>query len=163
MLQLQHLALHRRVVSPTLWMLQIRSWSIVTWEFFTMFYSSWCTTGLHVGHACPSRHVNMQISDDTCEDACAPQKHREFERQTSFSGLLEDTVRTSVTKVAQLIFLQTLQVALTIDGKTSSLSITIEKPRDSPLKHCLVRCLPPYLPSWCLFWISWTRFDFRFH
>ncbi len=51
----------------------------------------------------------MQISDDTCEDACAPQKHREFERQTSFSGLLEDTVRTSVTKVAQLIFLQTLE------------------------------------------------------
>ncbi len=39
-----------------------------------MFYTSWCTTGLHVGHACPSRHVNMQISEDTCEDVCVPQK-----------------------------------------------------------------------------------------
>ena len=164
MLQLQHLSLHRRVVSPTLWMLQIRSWSIVTWEFFTMFYTSWCTTGLHVGHACPSRHVNMQISEDTCEDAFAPQKHMEFERQASFSDLSQDTVRTSVTKVAQLIFLQTLQVALSIDGKISSLSITTEKTGDSPLQHGLASCLPPYLPPWCLFWISWkgwTRFDFK--
>ena len=151
MLQLQHLSLHRRVVSPTLWMLQIRVQSIVTSEFFTLFYTSWCTTGLHVGHACPSRHVNVQISEDTCKDACAPQKHREFERQGSFSGLLQDTVRTSVTKVAQLIFLQSLQVALTIDGKTSSLSITTEKTRDSPLEHGLASSLPPYLPSWCLF------------
>jgi hypothetical protein len=85
-------------------------------------------------------------SEDTCEDACAPQKHKEFERQTSFSGLLQDTVRTSVTKVVQLIFLQSLQVALTIDGKTSSLSITTEKTGDSPLQHGLVSCLPPYLP-----------------
>jgi hypothetical protein len=52
-------SLYRRVVSPTLWMLQIRAWSIVTWEFFTLFYTSWCTTGPHVGHACPSRHVNV--------------------------------------------------------------------------------------------------------
>jgi hypothetical protein len=35
-----------------------------------------------------------------------------------------------------LIFLQLLQVALTIDGKTSSLSITTEKTRDSPLQVC---------------------------
>jgi hypothetical protein len=60
----------------------------------TMFYTSWCTTGLHLGHTCSSSYLNSQISEDTCEDACAAKKHNDFERQVSFSGLLQDTVRT---------------------------------------------------------------------
>ena len=61
---------------------------------FTMFYTEWWTTGLHLWHTCPSRYLSSWISEDTCKDVCAAQKHNEFERQGSFSGLLQDTVRT---------------------------------------------------------------------
>jgi hypothetical protein len=49
-------------------------------------------TGPHLCHICPTRHLKVQSSEDTCEFACAAQKDGEFERQPSLPGLLEDTV-----------------------------------------------------------------------
>ncbi len=37
--------------------------------------------------------LNVKRSEDTCEDVCVVQKHNEFERQPSLTGLLKDTVR----------------------------------------------------------------------
>jgi hypothetical protein len=49
-------------------------------------------TGPHVSHTCPSRHLKVQIYEDTCEVACAGQKGNEFARQPSLPLLLQDTV-----------------------------------------------------------------------
>ena len=69
-------------------------------------------------------------------------------------GHSEIALCSSVTKVAQMIFLQTLQIDLTIDTETLSLSITTEKTHGSSVQHGLVNCLPPYLPTCQLFEFS---------
>ncbi len=35
-------------------------------------------TGPHLRHACPTRHLKVQNSEDTCEVAYTAQKHIEF-------------------------------------------------------------------------------------
>jgi hypothetical protein len=55
-------------------------------------------------------------------------------------------------KVTDLIFLQTLQIVLTIDGETISLSITEEKTHGSSVKDGLGNYLPRY-PQSCQFFI----------
>ena len=50
-------------------------------------------TGQHLSQTCPTRHLKVQIYEDTCEVACAAQKDNEFERQPCLPGLLPDTVR----------------------------------------------------------------------
>jgi hypothetical protein len=49
--------------------------------------------GPYLWHTSPTRHLKVQNFADTYEDVCATQKHNEFERQPSLSGLLQDTVR----------------------------------------------------------------------
>jgi hypothetical protein len=85
------------------------------------------TTGLHLGHTCPSRHLKVSISEDTCEDPCVALRTTETQgiRTASkflrpFEGHSESAFCSFVTKVAQLIFLQTLQIALTIIEETLS-------------------------------------------
>ena len=50
-------------------------------------------TGPDLSHKCPTRHLKVQISRDTCVGACAGKTHNEFVRQTTLSGLLQTTVR----------------------------------------------------------------------
>ena len=50
-------------------------------------------TGPDLSHKCPTRHLKVQSSKDTCEGVCVAQKHNELERQPSLLGLLQATVR----------------------------------------------------------------------
>ncbi len=52
-----------------------------------------CVRGQYLWHTSPTRHLKVQNSEDTYEDVCSTQKHNEFERQPSLSGLVQDTVR----------------------------------------------------------------------
>ena len=57
------------------------------------FRTALCERGPYLWHTSPTRHLKVQNFEDTYEDVCAAQKHNEFERQPSLSGLLQDTVR----------------------------------------------------------------------
>jgi hypothetical protein len=91
-LQLHLTSLHTWVVSREPWILQIMGWSIITWETSTTVHTVLRTTGPHVSHTCPSRHLKVQNYEDTCEVACAAQKGNKFARQPSLPRLLQDTV-----------------------------------------------------------------------
>ena len=86
---------------------------------FTIFSTSWFTTGLYFWRTCPSRHrtANKFLG--------------------SSGGHIESVLCSSVRKLPWLIFLQTLQLTLTIDTETLSLSITTEKTHGSPVEHGL--------------------------
>ncbi len=70
-LQLYLDSLPTRVVSLESWILQIMVWSIITWQTSTMVptvlrdvrYGP--VSGLHLWHTCPTRHLKVQISEDT--------------------------------------------------------------------------------------------------
>ena len=72
------------------------------------------------------------------------------------AGHSERAFCSSVTKTAQLIFLETSHIALTIDEETLCLSIPVVQTLGSPVKHGLTSCLPPYLPP-CQFFEFWDR------
>jgi hypothetical protein len=72
------------------------------------------------------------------------------------AGHSERAFCSSVTKTAQLIFLETSHIALTIDEETLCLSIPAVQTLGSPVKHGLTSCLPPYLPP-CQFFEFWER------
>jgi hypothetical protein len=91
-LQVQLTSLRTWVVSLQPWILQIMGWSIITWETSTTVHTVFRTTGPHVSHTCPSRHLKVQSYEDTCEVACVAKKGNEFTRQPSLLRLLEDTV-----------------------------------------------------------------------
>ncbi len=68
-----------------------------------MFHTSWHTVPHDLWHTCPCRHLNVQSSEDTCEDVFEEQKHKEFE------------------------LVQPLRIALTIGDDTLCLSIITVK------------------------------------
>ena len=73
--------------------LQIRLGEMITWDMLTIVTNILGSTGPDLWNTCPTRHLKVQISRDTCVGACAAKKHDEFERQTTLSGLLQTTVR----------------------------------------------------------------------
>ena len=85
-------SLHTSVLSLEAWILPITVWVIITWQTSTMVPTVFHYTGPYLWHTCPTRHLKVQSSEDTCEVACASQKDGEFERQPSLPGLLQDTV-----------------------------------------------------------------------
>ena len=93
-LQLQLTSLRKRVVSLESWILQIMVWVIITWEPSNMVPTVFGDTGPHLWHTCPTRHVKVHSSRDTCESTCAAKRHNEFERQPTFWDVLESPVRT---------------------------------------------------------------------
>jgi hypothetical protein len=88
-------------------------------------------TGPHLWHTCPTRHVKVHSSRDTCESTCTGKRHNEFERQPTFlrrsGGPSEDALHSSVTNAADFRVLQTSHSLLKIGGKTFFLSITVKK------------------------------------
>jgi hypothetical protein len=153
-------------------MLQTRAWSIVTWEFsprltlhgpqqdfiLDMYVQD------EVLFRTSSKRVDLRGYMWGCVRSTETQRIRTASKFLGPSaGHSESAFCSSVTKVAQFIFLQTSQIALTIDAETLSLSIIVEKTHGSPTEHGLVICLPPYLPPCQFFWILRTRFRFRFH
>ena len=95
-LQLQHHSLRRSAVRPGMWILQIRLGEMITWDKLTIVAHILRSTGPDLWNTCPTRHLKVHISRDTCVGACAAKKHNEFERQTTLSGLLQTTVRLHV-------------------------------------------------------------------
>ena len=51
------------------------------------------TTGQYLSQTCLTRHLKVQIYEDTCEVGCVTQKDNEFKRQPCLPVLLPDTVR----------------------------------------------------------------------
>jgi hypothetical protein len=95
-LELQHHSLRWIVVRPGMWILQIRLGEMITWDKLTIVAHIFRSTGPDLWNTCPTRHLKVHISRDTCVGACAAKKHNEFERQTTLSGLLQTTVRLHV-------------------------------------------------------------------
>ena len=58
------------------------------------FHTALYARGPYLWHTSPTRHLKVQNFEDTNEDVWASQKHNEFEREPSLSGLLQDSVRT---------------------------------------------------------------------
>ena len=82
-LQIQRDSLHRRVVSPRVWILQTRTCGIITSEMFTMISHYDWSTGPDLWHTWPTREVKLKSSEDTYEGVYTEQKDNEFERQSS--------------------------------------------------------------------------------
>ncbi len=59
-----------RTVLNIVWMLQTRTWSIVTWDLFTMFLTSWHTTPHDLWHTCPCRHLNRNTTNSNTNQVC---------------------------------------------------------------------------------------------
>jgi len=93
-LQLHLHSLRTSVVRLEAWILPIMVWTIITWQTSTMVPTVLRDTGPHLWHTCPTRHVKVHSSRDTCESACAAKKHHEFARQPTFWDVLQDPVRT---------------------------------------------------------------------
>jgi hypothetical protein len=91
--QLYHLSLQWSPVSHRMWILEIKSGEIITWDMLTIVRHTLRTTGPDLWNTCPTRHLKMQSSMDTCVCVCVTKNHNEFERQPILRDFLQSTVR----------------------------------------------------------------------
>jgi hypothetical protein len=156
-LQLQLTSLHTRVVSLEVWILQMLAWSIImsyiTWEMSSMVHSVLSDTRPHLSHTCPTRHLKVQIYEDTVRYMWGSIHHTERQRirtATKFvgssGGHSESGFCSSVTKVSNFILLQASHSLLKITTETLCLSITGEKYTVVFRQHMVTRSCSPSLP-----------------
>jgi hypothetical protein len=113
-------------------------WATITWQTSTMVPTVLRDTGAHLWHTCPSRHLKVQSSEDTCEVACAAHKDGEFERQPSLPGLLQDTVSAHFVRLYEKHTVASRQHILTCSCSPSLLGC----------------CVCSMLKAWCVVFLK---------